>query len=63
MLKMVLQRLSELTIQILSYENQSGDLEDKSTDWFLYDQARVLLYLVYLWEVEFTTFLSHEKVV
>ena len=60
---MVLQRLSELTIQILSYENQSGDLEDKSTDWFLYDQARVLLYLVYLWEVEFTTFLSHEKVV
>ena len=63
MLKMVLQRLSELTIQILSYENQSGDLEDKSTFWFLYDQARVLLYLVYLWEVEFTTFLSHEKVV
>ena len=63
MLKMVLQRLSELTIQILLYENQSGDLEDKSTDWFLYDQARVLLYLVYLWEVEFTTFLSHEKVV
>ena len=63
MLKMVLQRLSELTIQILSYENQSGDLKDKSTDWFLYDQARVLLYLVYLWEVEFTTFLSHEKVV
>ena len=43
MLKMVLQRLSELTIQILSYENQSGDLEDKSTDWFLYDPARVLL--------------------
>ena len=60
---MVLQRLSELTIQILSYENQSGDLEDKSTDWFPYDQARVLLSLVYIWEVEFTTFLSHEKVV
>ena len=60
---MVLQRLSELNIQIISYENQSGDLEDKSNDWFLYDQAHVFLHLVYIWEVEFITFLNHEKAV
>ena len=60
---MVLQKLSELNIQIISYENQSGDLEDKSTDWFLYDQAHVFLYLIYIWEVEFITFLNHGKAV
>ena len=58
---MVLHRLSERNIQILSYENQSGDLEDKSTDWFLYDQARAFLYSVHIIEVDSITFLSHAK--
>ena len=58
---MVLHRLSERNIQILSYENQSGDLEDKSTDWFLYDQARAFLYSAHIIEVDSITFLSHAK--
>ena len=59
---MVLHRLSELNIKILSYEKQSGDLEDKSTDWFLYDQACTFLYSVHTRELALITFYSRGKI-
>ena len=59
---MVLHRLSELNIKILSYEKQSDDLEDKSTDWFLYDQACTFLSSVHTRKLALITFYSRGKI-